>query len=160
MEGVEFKRGRNMKKILLAGFMAGTLDATAAVVLYSKQYTLHSMAGSFRFISRGIFGSSVTPNGALYPVLGLILHYLIATVWAAIYILVFFRVFKPGALWAKVILFGCLIWTIMNGFVLPITGLTMMKYDGWSIMESSAIILICVSLPICLIGERKGSMGV
>jgi hypothetical protein len=144
-----------MKKILLAGFIAGTLDAIAAVLFYAKEYTLHSAAGTFRFISRGIFGSAVTPYGALYPILGLILHYLIATIWAAIYILILFRVFKPGAVWAKAILFGCMVWTIMNGLVLPVAGMTMMKYDGSSIMKSAAIIVVCISLPICLIGERK-----
>jgi hypothetical protein len=145
-----------MKKIFIAGLIAGTLDAIAAVLFSAKQYTLHSIAGVFRFISRGVFGNSVAPNGALYPIIGLILHYLIATVWAAFYILVLFKTFKPGALWAKVILFGCTVWTIMNGLVLPAVGLTMIKYDGFSIMKAAAIILICISLPICLIAEKKG----
>jgi hypothetical protein len=142
------------KRILLAGFIAGTLDAIAAVLLFSNNYTLHSMAGVFRYISRGIFGKSVAPWGALYPFIGLILHYLIATIWSTVYMLVLFRVFKPGAIWAKTILFGCGVWTIMNGFVLPIAGLTI-HYDGWAIMKSFSVILICISLPICLIGEKR-----
>jgi hypothetical protein len=143
-----------MKKIIIAGLIAGTLDAIAAILLFSKHYTLHSMAGVFRYISRGIFGKSVPADGALYPFIGLILHFLIATIWSAVYMLVLVRIFKPGSVWARVILFGSLIWTIMNGFVLPLAGLTI-QYDGWSIMESFAVILVCVSLPICLVAGRK-----
>jgi hypothetical protein len=144
----------SMKKILIAGFIAGALDGTAAVVVFSRHYTLHSMAGVFRYISRGIFGKSVPPAGALYPIIGLILHFLVATIWSAIYMLVLVRIFKPGSVWARVILFGSLIWIVMNGFILPLVGLTL-QYDGWSIMESFAVILVCVSLPICLVAGRK-----
>jgi uncharacterized membrane protein YagU involved in acid resistance len=150
---------KTTKRIILAGLIAGTLDALAAVILFPKHYTLHSMAGVFRYISRGIFGNSVAPWGALYPVIGLILHYLIAMIWSAVYVLVLIRVFKTGSIWAKTILFGSLVWTIMNGFVLPIVGLNI-QYDGWAIMESFSVILFCVSLPICLVGERQASVRV
>jgi hypothetical protein len=143
-----------MKKILFAGFIAGTLDALAAVILFSKHYTLHSMAGVFRFISRGVFGKTVAPYGAFYPIAGLILHFLIATIWSALYILVFYKIFKTGSVWAKTILFGSLVWVGMNCFVLPLVGLSL-QYDGWSMMESVSIILICVALPICIIGEKR-----
>jgi hypothetical protein len=146
---------KNIKTVLISGAIAGTLDATAAILFYAKQYTIHSIAGIFRFIARGIFGSAVQATGAIYPFIGLFLHFLIATIWSAVYLLILNRVFKPGFLLIKVILFGCLVWTTMNGFIMPVAGLTMVTYSGWSIMKSFTIILFCVSLPICLIAERK-----
>jgi hypothetical protein len=146
---------KKIRIIVISGIIAGTLDAIAAILLYSKQYTIHSIAGIFRFIARGVFGHAVPPTGGLYPFIGLFLHYLIALIWSAIYILIVSRLFKPGAVWAKVILFGCLVWTMMNGFVMPIAGLTTVTYTGWSIMQSFAVILVCVSLPICLIWEKQ-----
>ena len=140
---------------MISGIIAGTFDAIAAILLYSKQHTVHSVAGIFRFIARGVFGHAVQPSGRLYPFIGLFLHYLIALIWSAIYILIVVRLFKSGFIWAKVILFGCLVWTVMNGFVMPIAGLTMVTYTGWSIMQSFAVILICVSLPICMISEKQ-----
>jgi len=44
---------------------------------------------------------------------------------------------------------------MMNGFVMPIAGLTSVTYTGWSVMQSFVVILVCVSLPICLIWEKQ-----
>jgi hypothetical protein len=63
-------------------------------------------------------------------------------------------VFKSGAIWVKIILLASLIWVIMNGFVIPLAGITS-RYDGWAIMRSFTVILVCVSLPICLITGKR-----
>lgn len=141
------------KSILISGAIAGTLDAIAAVLLYAKPVNLHNISKIFRYIARGLFGKPAYYTGPFYPIAGLVLHYLIATIWAATYILILLRVFKPGSVWLKTFLLGSLIWVIMNGFVMPVAGLTA-RYDGWAIMRSYAVILVCVGLPICLIGER------
>jgi hypothetical protein len=62
--------------------------------------------------------------------------------------------FKPGSVWAKTIFLASLVWIIMNGFIIPIAGLTA-RYDGWAIIRSFAVLLVCVGLPICLISEKR-----
>jgi hypothetical protein len=143
-----------MKKILFAGLIAGTLDAIAAILLYANPLNLHNISSVFRYIAGGIFGEKGQPAGIIYPAMGLILHFLIAISWSAVYFLLLFRVFNPGSVWAKVILLATVIWIIMNGFVMPLTGV-MSRYDGWAIMRSFGVILVCVSLPICLIAEKN-----
>jgi hypothetical protein len=145
---------KRTKTILMAGFVAGTLDALAAILLFARPVNLHNASRIFRYIASGLLGKPAYNAGPLYPLAGLILHYLIATIWSAIYIFILFRSFKSGSLPAKVFLFASLIWVIMNGFVMPIAGL-MAHPDGWSIMRSWSVLLVCVSLPVCLIAEKR-----
>jgi hypothetical protein len=143
------------KSIIVSGIVAGILDATAAMLLFAKPVNLHNISRIFRFIARGLFGEAANTTGALYPALGLVLHFVISIAWAAIYFYIFFKSFKQGFILVKIILFAALIWIGMNGFVIPLSGLGAIKSDGWAIMRSFAILLICVSLPICLIAEKK-----
>ena len=143
-----------MKKILLAGLIAGTLDATAAVLIYAKPVNRHNAAGIFRYVASGVFGQHTHSAGPLYPVLGLILHYCIAMIWSAVYMLLFSRFFKSGNVWAKALLYGSTVWVLMNAFVVPLSGITAHS-DSWGMMRSFTIILFCVGLPITLIAERR-----
>ena len=143
-----------LKKIILTGLIAGTLDGTAAVLTFSHPLNLHNASQVFRYIAASLFGAHAFGEGPLFPLIGLILHFFIATAWTAMYVYLFSRVFKPGFLLGKMVLYGALIWVIMNGFVITLAGLKA-QYSGWSIMRSFSIILFCVSVPICLINERK-----
>jgi len=146
-----------MKKantVIISGLTAGTLDAVAAILLFAKPVNLHNISRIFRFIASGAFGKAAYATGPLLPITGLILHYIIATLWSGIYLFILYPVFKSGVIWVKIILFASLIWVIMNGFVMPLSGLTS-RYDGWAIMRSFTVILICVSLPICLITVKR-----
>src|SRR5882672_8898010 len=102
------------KSILISCIIAGTLDAIAAILLYARPVNLHTISKIFRYIASGLFGKPAYYTGPLYPFAGLVLHYLIATIWAAIYILILSRTFKPGSVLVKTILLGSLIWIIMN----------------------------------------------
>jgi hypothetical protein len=148
------------KTILIAAMIAGTLDAVAAILLYAKPPNLHNISRIFRYIASGLLGKQAYLTGPFYPIAGLFLHYLIALLWSAVYVFVLFRVFKPGSVLVKMILFACLIWTIMNGFILPLSGLVS-RYDGWAVMRSFTVLLLCVSLPVSLLVEKRfGKMHV
>jgi len=142
------------KTILMAAIIAGTLDAIAAILLYAKPPNLHNISRIFRYIASGLVGKQAYLTGPFYPIAGLILHYLIALVWSAVYVYVLFRVYKPGSVLVKMILFACLIWVIMNGFILPLSGLVS-RYDGWAVMRSFTVLLLCVSLPVSLLVEKR-----
>ena len=143
-----------MKKSLLAGLLAGVLYTIAVILLYAQPVTVHNISTLFRYISRGLFGTATAEDGALYPALGLLLHFFIALTWSIIYFSFLSKYFKPGNTWIKIVLFSCLIWIIMNGFLVPFSGLSS-RYDGYAISRSFLAILLCVSLPICLIAEKK-----
>ena len=143
------------KTIFIAGLVAGTLDAIAAILLFAHPVTLHNISNIFRYIASGLVGQGAFANGLVYPFLGLFLHFLIATIWAAVYLLLLYRLFKPGSVLAKTILLAALIWIIMNGFVMPLSGLGAARSNGWAIMRSFGVLVICVGLPITLIVEKR-----
>jgi hypothetical protein len=144
-----------IKAIFFSGFIAGTLDAVAAVILFAHPANFHNISRIFRYIASGLFGKAAYSTGFIYPLTGIILHYLIAFIWSAFYLLILYKVFKSGYVWAKTIFLASLVWIIMNGFVMPSCGLNSVPYDGWSVMRSFLVLLICVSLPICLIAEKR-----
>ncbi len=148
---------KKLKTIFISGFIAGFLDAIAAIILFAHPTNLHNIAGVFRYIASGLIGHASFSSGFIYPLLGLLLHFLIAIIWSAIYLGILFPVFKSGSLWAKIILFAALIWIVMNGFVIPLCGLNSVHFDGWSVMRSFLVLLICVSLPVCLITEKRNN---
>ncbi len=143
------------KTIFIAGLVAGTLDAVAAILLFAHPVTLHNISNIFRYIASGLIGQGAFANGLVYPFLGLFLHFLIATIWSAVYLLFLYRLFKPGSVLAKTILLAALIWIIMNGFVMPLSGLGAARSSGWAIMRSFGVLVICVGLPITLIVEKR-----
>jgi hypothetical protein len=143
-----------MKKILFAGLLAGILYTIVIIFLYAKPVNVHNISTLFRYISRGLFGTATAEDGALYPVLGLLLHFFIVLTWSVIYFSFISQYFKPGNSWIKILLFACLIWIVMNGFLVPLSGLSS-RYDGYAVSRSFLAILFCVSLPICLIAEKK-----
>src|SRR6202035_2069740 len=98
------------KTIFISSLIAGTLDAVAAILLFAKPPNLHNISMVFRFIASGLLGNTAYSSGIIYPLAGILLHYLIAVIWSASYLFVLYRVFKSGSVWAKTILFASLIW--------------------------------------------------
>jgi hypothetical protein len=143
-----------IKTILLSGLIAGALDGTAAILFYAKPINLHNTSLIFRYIASGVFGQTAYTTGPFYPITGLVLHFTIATIWSAIYLFIFYPVFKPGGVWAKAILVGALVWIGMNGLVMPLAGFAA-KYSGWAILRSYLILVFCVGLPISLVVEKR-----
>jgi hypothetical protein len=146
---------KNIKIILLSGFVSGTMDALAAILFFTKPHSLHNISMLFRYIAKGVLGSAAFSTGLVFPIAGLILHYLIATIWSAIYLLIAPVVFKSGHLLAKTIVFAASIWIGMNGFILPVFGLGSAHSNSWSVMKSFLILVVCISAPIVIITEKR-----
>lgn len=148
---------QRIKTILPVALIAGTLDAAAAIALYAKPVSLHTVAGIFKYIASALFGRKAFSGEPVYLITGLTMHYLIAICWTSVYLLFLFRIFKPGFVVAKTILFSCTVWIVMNGIVLPLCGLTSAHQDAWTIFKSYAPILLCIAFPICFIFEKKSA---
>jgi hypothetical protein len=143
------------KTIILSGLIAGSLDAIAAILLFAHPVSLHNASNIFRFIASGLFGRAAYSPGLEYPFIGLLLHYLFAMIWSAIYFLVIYRVFKPGSILPKTFILASLIWIVMNGFVVPLSAIGSIQTNGWSIMKSFLVLVVCVGLPITFIAEKR-----
>lgn len=157
MSTSSFTRHSRLKTILIAGLVAGTLDISAAIIILAKM----KAAGTFRFIASGVFGDAAFSGGWDMVVWGLILHYFIAMSFAAAYALLYPRiVFLQKFRFVAGILYGILVWCVMNLLVVPSSQAPHGPLEFASVLKNMTILIVCIGLPIALItnyfaGDRE-----
>jgi hypothetical protein len=144
----------NFQPIFWAGLIAGTLDITAAFV--TAWFRARVTPGRvLQFVASGLLGAASFSAGTKAMVLGLALHFLIATVAATVF---YFASRKLLVLIERPVLFGLLygvvVYAFMNFVVLPLSRVQPrpMTFTGFSI--GLLTIMFCVGLPIALIVRR------
>ncbi len=140
------------KKIIVAGVVAGTLDAIAAVVVYKAD-----PIRMFQFIASGAVGKDAFGSD-LYAVLGAIFHFIIATIWAAL-----FYLFAPALRsvlkhWLIMgVVWGIVIWLSMNLVVLPLSKIGGGAFDWEKALIGMAIIIVAVGIPVSFLLSKRRS---
>jgi Protein of unknown function (DUF1440) len=108
------------RAILYATLMVGVLDATDGVVFRG----LHGQnpVQVLQYIASSLLGERSFSGGVATAGLGLVLHFAISLVVAAIYIFASRRVAVLRTQWVLLgFLFGAAVWVVMNLVVLPLT---------------------------------------
>ncbi len=112
--------GSNVRAILVGGLAAGLID-----ILYAC--TVHSFAGLaptviLQSVASGLLGRAAYRGGAAAAALGLLLHFLMTLVMAAIFVAAARRLpaLKERPLWGGVA-YGIAIHGVMNYVVLPLS---------------------------------------
>jgi hypothetical protein len=146
---------RNLvRAVLTAGLVAGTLDALAASASYVIQ-TQKNPINVWTYVASGVFGASAFPGSPLIALAGLAFHYMIATGWALLFVLVYQRVAAlsrwpvPAGL-----AYGVLVWLGMNLVVVPLSNTPKIPLTAFRIALGGSIIMVCVGLPIALVVRR------
>lgn len=150
--------GRSFKAyqvILLGGLIAGTLDITAACVVAWLRAAV-SPIRVFQSVASGLLGAASSAGGAKSAVLGLALHFLIATVATAVF---YFASRKLRFMVARPItvglLYGVAVYLFMNFIVLPLSAVPRRGPPPLSgRIIGLLVIMFCVGLPISLIVSR------
>lgn len=144
----------NFQPIFLGGLIAGTLDLTAACV-YSWLRASVSPIRVFQFIASGVLGTESFTGGAKSAVLGVVLHFLIATVATTIFYFAsrawFFLIEHPIV---SGLLYGIPVYAVMNFVVLPLSQVTQRPQPMSSRLINLVILMFCIGLPIALIVRR------
>jgi len=148
-------RSRALRVILLGGLIAGTLDLTAACV----SSWLRAAVGPVRVmqsIAAGLLGAESYNGGAKTAVLGVALHYLIATVATSVFYFASrklrFMVEHPISAGLS---YGVLVYLFMNFVVLPLSALPQRAAPPLSArIIQMLIIMFCIGLPIAIIVNR------
>ncbi|HXB93468.1 MAG TPA: hypothetical protein VNU72_14315, partial [Puia sp.] len=83
-------KGIFVQALLLAALIAGTLDASAAIISYYL-HGGHQPARIFRFIASGVFGKQATSGGTDMVVYGVLFHYFIAFCFTAVFFILYPR---------------------------------------------------------------------
>ncbi|MBI1762060.1 MAG: hypothetical protein HYR56_11570 [Acidobacteria bacterium] len=137
--------------ILYGGLLAGALDITAAFI----NSALHgrSLIGVLQSIAGGLLGRGAYQGGWKTATLGFVLHFCIATIWAALY---YAASLKLPLLTRHTIvcglLYGVVVYACMYLIVLPLSALQFKFFNqpADAILTGVLIHLFCVGLPIAL----------
>ncbi|HET6851386.1 MAG TPA: hypothetical protein VFH46_03630 [Pyrinomonadaceae bacterium] len=144
----------SLQPIFWAALIAGTLDICAAFVTA----WLRAGVGPVRllqFVASGLIGAAAFNGGAKTAILGLALHFLIATGATVVFYLAsrkwLFLIEHPVNFG---LLYGIVVYLFMNFVVLPLSSITPrpMTLSGFTI--GILTIMFCVGLPIALIVRR------
>ena len=144
----------NFQPIFWGGLIAGTLDICAAF-LYAWLRSGVSPIRVLHAVASGLLGATAFQGGGKTAVLGLALHFLIATVATALFYLasrwLLFLIERPVPFG---LLYGALVYAFMNFVVLPLSNVAQRPATVSGRVINMLIIMFCVGLPIALIVRR------
>lgn len=141
-----------LKAIGLATLVGGTLDILFAVTLtliYGRD-----PANMLRYVASGPFPDA-TSMGAGGAMLGILVHFALMAVMAAIFVLLVR--FRPAVLdtpWRTALAYGVLTYFAMNWLVVPLRFGTPLPPSALSIATQSFAHIVLVGLPFVVIARR------
>lgn len=144
-----------LKRILLAGLLAGSLDITGACLQYFLR-TGKGPAGVLKFVASGLFGKDAFTGGTPMIVAGLIIHFLIAMTFAVLF---FFLVRSIPLLSANRLVtglvYGVFVWAVMNLLVWPLIKVPPRVPDLSRDLQAMGILILCIGMPLAFVLIRK-----
>jgi len=145
---------KTYRAIFWAGLIAGTLDITAACISSWLRGGVTPLQ-VLRYVAGGLLGPQARQGGMGTAALGLALHFLIATTWAAIY---YAASRKLTVLVRRPVLCGLLygipVWCVMNLVVVPLSALPRVTFTLSGVLIGGTILMVCIGLPIALVVRR------
>ena len=128
--------------ILTGGLLAGTLDLLQASILFGRRVPL--------VIAAGLLGPQALHQGVATYVLGICLHFFIATTCTAIYYFVSRRLpFLVEYPLVCGLIYGAIVEDVMNLIVLPLSALHAAgPYELHDLLLGLAVHMVVVGLPI------------
>lgn len=131
-----------LKPILAGGLIAGTLDMTAALILYGWAVP--------RAIAAALLGRHALEGGVGVWVLGILLHYSVAFSAAAVYCFASLRLdFMKRHFVVCGMFYGIAVYLVMNFIVLPVSALhSAGPYKLYVLIQGLLIHMLIIGLPI------------
>ncbi len=136
--------------LLLAWLLAGTMDALAAILIYRVP-----PMSMFRYIASGAFGAEALNGGMGMVLMGVTFHYFIALVWTLGFFVLASRLkFTWTNRFLTGLVYGLLVWVVMNLAVLPLSSAQTRQLTLTSFAIGAGILMFAIGLPIALIVGR------
>ena len=144
-----------LKAILAAGIVAGSSDILAAVIVFPFILGAGTPESVLQSVAGGVHGKATFSGGWNTALAGLFIHFCIAFIWAGIFVLLYNNFKKIIS--NKIILgiiYGCMVWLIMNYVVMPVSAYHHVTKWNWKFSPINLlIIIVCVGLPISLVAD-------
>jgi hypothetical protein len=144
-----------VRTALVAGLVAGTLDISAALLVFAGLLQKVGARQLLQSVASGLWGRAAYAGGWPLALAGLGLHYLIALGWAALYVLAARRRPALRRYWVlSGVLYGALVWAVMNLLVVPLSQAGRGPLTLQGIMLNLLILILMVGLPIAALTRR------
>ena len=147
-------------RVLAAGLLAGVLDLGATTLLDVVILRDTTATELLQSIASGLLGAAAYSGGRATAALGTALHFLIATVWAALFALVAgaWPALRKLQARRQILLvglaFGAFVWLFMDFVVLNWSRADAAPPSDWSFWAQLAIHMLCVGTPIAAVMLR------
>jgi len=150
-------RQTNLSTILTAGLVAGILDGAAASIQFMINSGGKSPAIVFKYISSALIGKEAMAGGTGMVILGILLHMLIATIFAAIFFFLYKNIhWISKHIFVSGIVYGILVWVAMTRIVIPLSKIPRPKsFDITKAFIAVLILIFCIGIPIALITHKR-----
>ena len=144
----------NFQPIFWGGLIAGTLDICAACLTAWYRAGVGPI-GLLQYVASGALGPAAFQGGVKTALIGLALHFLIATIWTVVFYLAsrkwLFLIERPIQFG---LLYGIAVYLIMTFVVVPLSLVTPRPATITGRTIGILTIMFCVGLPIALIVRR------
>jgi len=109
-----------------------------------------------QFIASAVFGRAAFSGGLPMAAAGLLFHYLIALLWAGLFVLAYRKArFLSRHAVASGIAYGLLIWLTMNLLVLPMTSVRRAPFSVMQTILGVLYVVLFVGLTISIVTRRQ-----
>lgn len=149
------ERPRAFDTILYGGLVVGILDGLFALVFYGLILGVKTLR-IFQSVASGLLGRASFDGGVRTFLLGVLLHFVVATCIAAVYYLlslklpVLIRHAVPGGL-----IYGLLAYLGMNYVVIPLSAVGPRQFSLRTFLPAFIAHAFLVGLPVALIARRS-----
>ena len=149
------ERPRAFDTILYGGLVVGILDGLFAFIFYGLILGAKPLR-IFQGVAAGVLGRASFEGGTKTFVLGILLHFIVATCIAAVYYLASLKL--PFLIHHAVIcglIYGMIAYLGMNYIVIPLSAIGLRPFSFGTFLPAFIGHAILVGLPIALIARRS-----
>lgn len=139
--------------VLWTGLLVGILDLLSALVLYYFK-TGNNPLNVMRFIASAVFGPTAFGAGPSMIFWGFLFHFLIAIGFTLFFFWLYprIRLYRfPRLLTA--LLYGLLIWTVMNLLVLPLTQAPPIPFEWTNALTNMLVLVVMIGIPLSFVAH-------
>ena len=136
------------REILKTTLVAGTLDIFGA---FAQNYVARKTPPDIilRYIASGLFGKTAFTGGVLYPLVGLLCHFLIVLACVVVYFKLFPRMqFLQKNIFLSALLVALVAWGVTTLLVVPLSKIGASSFQLSAALTAIAILFFCIGLPI------------
>lgn len=143
--------------IIKAGLLAGTLDILSAFLYsYIKRGTHPEVV--LQYISKVALGKTTFTDPTILTITGLLIHFAIAMSWTVLFFILYgqLKLIRQNKMFTGIV-YGLVVWTVMNMVVLPLWNHKPFVFNPESSSINALILIVAIGLPLSYIAHRHYS---